>query len=155
MESVPPTPDLPPETVRSFFFPRQLGRLAWLCRCAVSFLAMVGMGELVGLISDPNLDWLRAGLSLVVMLSFLVYMVGWIHLPRARDLGMPGYFLLGMFVPLVNTVLGFFLLLAKAGAWTKIEQRNQPRWNAAPQPMQGSPTPQPSVNDRGEFVDPY
>ena len=88
-----------------FIFPRRLHRIAFLLR---AFSADRVMDMLCG-ISDgtPVHSFYLPGTIIILA----IYQFFFICLPRARDFEMNGWWLLFLFVPGLNIILSFFLLL--------------------------------------------
>jgi uncharacterized membrane protein YhaH (DUF805 family) len=87
-----------------FIFPRRLHRIAYFLRglfVGGTVFILCGVGS--GVVHVPYL------LSVIIVLT--IYELFFIDLPRARDLEMNGWWLLLLFVPGTNFVLGSILLL--------------------------------------------
>ncbi len=111
------------------FFPKRLGRLAWLGRLllflvpAVVLLVLTDrrgalrpyLGDMLGEI----ISWAIVGLGLFYTLFF-------IHLPRCRSLGLHGAGLLLLIIPIANICLFMMFLFGGEGYWTRITNRNSP-----------------------------
>lgn len=91
------------QEIIEFIFPRRLHRLAYFLRgCLVE--ALMYSACLFGVMQRPGL-WLG---SLAIL---VIYDVCFVLLPRMRDVELSGWWLLLLFVPLLNIWLGLVLLL--------------------------------------------
>ena len=85
-----------------FIFPSRLHRLAY-------FLRLTASNILTAFLYANN--WLMNPLFLVCFIILMViYCLFFIVLPRSRDIGMKGWWLLLCFIPGANVVLGLILL---------------------------------------------
>jgi uncharacterized membrane protein YhaH (DUF805 family) len=85
-----------------FIFPRRLHRLGYFVRLTLSNV----LGCVIYSCSttmSPQLFW-------ILVVAIFIYDFLFIALPRIRDLGMSGWWLLTLFVPLVNIFLSLILL---------------------------------------------
>jgi uncharacterized membrane protein YhaH (DUF805 family) len=85
-----------------FIFPRRLHRLGYFIRLLLSNVVTYFLYSCSTTMS-PQLFLISVG-------ALLVYVFLFIGLPRIRDLGMSGWWLLVFFVPVVNIWLGLILL---------------------------------------------
>jgi hypothetical protein len=86
-----------------FIFPRRLHRLAYFIRLMLSNVVIYSLYSCSTTI-NPQLFWMAvAGLS--------IYAFFFIGLPRIRDLNMSGWWLLVLFIPVVDIWLGLIMLL--------------------------------------------
>jgi uncharacterized membrane protein YhaH (DUF805 family) len=85
-----------------FLFPHRLHRLAYFLRSVVTEI-MPAFLYFINLETNPQYFW---GLYI----TLLVYSVFFVVLPRIRDVGMSGWWLLVLFIPFANGVLGIILL---------------------------------------------
>jgi uncharacterized membrane protein YhaH (DUF805 family) len=86
-----------------FIFPRRLHRLAFMLR-----VVAVDVISAFSIFPNPGtLEELFAGFCVVL----LVYDICFVFLPRIRDLEISGWWLLALFIPYANSLLGITLLL--------------------------------------------
>ena len=93
-------------TMREFFFPQTLGRLAYLFRhLPLNAFSLVQMSHF-GTVNEWTLQETRlAGLVLLT----LAYGVMFVYLPRIRDCGMSNWTLLLALIPYISNLLGLIL----------------------------------------------
>ena len=84
-----------------FIFPRRLHRLAYFLRLMTG---NIGMYILYSCNTSMDLSYWG------FIIALFIYELFFIALPRARDIGMSGWWLLGFFIPVANVVLGLILL---------------------------------------------
>lgn len=109
--------------------PRNIGRIAFLWRYALLMflLAMISIGAKIAVRRSLDPDTRTVGVILgeitliIAMLYFVYYLVRYVLLARARDIGIHGAFTLLMFVPYLNLAYGFFLLLVPANSFGRRE----------------------------------
>ena len=94
-----------------FIFPRRLHRFAYFVRIILLNTATYFLYS-CSTTMNPPLFWISA-------IAILVYGIMFVVLPRIRDLGMSGWWLLGAFVPLLNIWLGLILLFRAQSYVTK------------------------------------
>ena len=85
-----------------FIFPRRLHRLDYFIRLMLSNVVTYFLYS-CSTTTSPQLFWIS-------VVALLIYVFVFIVLPRVRDLGMNGWWLLAFLVPLVNIWLGLILL---------------------------------------------
>ncbi len=85
-----------------FFFPRRLHRLAYFLRLLAS---NIGFGLILA--TSSPLEQLLPALG---FLTLAIYQVFFIGLPRLRDTGMSGWWILSAFVPVAYVFLSIILL---------------------------------------------
>ena len=85
-----------------FIFPRRLHRLGYFIRLMLSNVVTYFLYSLSTTMS-PQLLWIS-------VIALLIYVFLFIGLPRVRDLGMSGWWLLVFLIPVVNIWLGLILL---------------------------------------------
>jgi len=113
------------ENTSPFFasvFPKQIGRLSYVLR----FLFLVVVYELgiYAINQCPN-PTLRAIMIIAFVLLFLVYLFGFIVMPRLRDFGLPSLALILFFIPILNTLLALGLIFAPQNYWQKMRRKTQ------------------------------
>jgi uncharacterized membrane protein YhaH (DUF805 family) len=86
----------------SFIFPRRLHRLAYFFRGLI-FDIITGLFYSYGTTMNARIWW-----APVVILT--IYGMFFIILPRIRDIGMSGWWVLAMLIPVVNVVFGIILI---------------------------------------------
>jgi uncharacterized membrane protein YhaH (DUF805 family) len=85
-----------------FIFPRRLHRLDYFIRVILTNGATYSLYS-CSTTMNPGWFWIST-------IALLIYAFLFIGLPRIRDLGMSGWWLLVIFIPLVNIWLGLILL---------------------------------------------
>lgn len=106
-----------------FIFPRRLHRLAYFLR-AVALDTVTGVLYASSTTFNPRFWWPSVIVLIIYGLLFIV-------LPRIRDTGMSGWWLLVTFIPVANIVFGVILLF-RAPAFLA-----HPSPNEGPPPMGG------------------
>ena len=112
--------------MNKLFFPERIGRLSWLLRVLVGLavgIPLILATEPVSPLRQYAPAWLMELLGWLIVLSIVVYAIWFIHLPRARSLGLHGGFLVVIFLPPVNIILAIMFLFASDGYWTRLTQR--------------------------------
>ena|ERR1700685_2361114 len=85
-----------------FLFPHRLHRLAYFLRGIVTDI-MPPFLYFINPETNPRYFW-------GAYIALLIYTLFFIVLPRIRDLGMSGWWLLVMLIPIINIPLGLILL---------------------------------------------
>jgi uncharacterized membrane protein YhaH (DUF805 family) len=85
-----------------FIFPRRLHRLDYFIRVILTNGATYSLYS-CSTTMNPGLFWIST-------IALLIYAFLFIGLPRIRDIGMSGWWLLVIFIPFVNIWLGLILL---------------------------------------------
>jgi uncharacterized membrane protein YhaH (DUF805 family) len=88
--------------LKEIIFPRRLHRLAYFLRLVVADIVTCFLFASIGTM-DPVWWW-----PAVVLIS--VYSAFFILLPRIRDVGMSGWWLVACLIPVVDRVFGIILL---------------------------------------------
>jgi uncharacterized membrane protein YhaH (DUF805 family) len=86
----------------TFIFPRRLHRLAYFIRGLI-FDTIAGFLYSLGTTMNARIWW-----ALVIILT--IYGMFFIILPRIRDIGMSGWWVLAMLIPIADAVFGIILL---------------------------------------------
>ena len=114
--------------MHSWFFPRRLGRLAWLGRIILLFVPTIAIIVLTGTSGSlrPYLgDMLGEIIGWAAVLLAILYAVFFIHLPRCRSLGLPGGALVVLLLPPVNILLGMLFIFGSEGYWLRLRRQQQ------------------------------
>ena len=85
-----------------FFFPRRLHRLAYFLRGVTMDIGTAFLYANNNMM-NPRYFWF-------LLIGLLLYSLFYILLPRMRDIGMSGWWLIFLFIPVLNVVLGLILL---------------------------------------------
>ena len=85
-----------------FIFPRRLHRLAYFLRLAAANIVTSFLYA-----SSTTMDARCWWASVLVLLIYTLFLI---LLPRIRDIGMSGWWLLAGFIPIANIVLGIIML---------------------------------------------
>jgi uncharacterized membrane protein YhaH (DUF805 family) len=88
--------------LKDIFFPRRLHRLAYFLRLAAADLVS-GLLYATSTTMNPVVWW-----ASIIIIS--VYGAFFILLPRIRDVGMSGFWLIACLIPVVGAVFGIILL---------------------------------------------
>jgi hypothetical protein len=94
-----------------FIFPKRLHRFAYFVR----IISINGMTYVVCSWTTTN----NPGFLIASLIALLLYGFFFVALPRVRDLGMSGWWLLASLVPLLNIWLGLILLFRAPSYATK------------------------------------
>jgi uncharacterized membrane protein YhaH (DUF805 family) len=89
-------------TLVEFIFPRRLHRIAFFVRL---FVVNFAPGFLY--FTGPEI---HSGISLPLNIALLFYSLFFVILPRIRDAGISGWWLLVLFIPFANSLLALILL---------------------------------------------
>jgi hypothetical protein len=121
-------------------FPRRIGRVSW-------FFRLIALGVTLSLIlaTEPSSplrqyapSWFMEFLGWLILVGGVGYVLFFIHLPRARSLGLHGGYLLLILITPLNILLGMMLLFGSEGYWTRLRQRQAPPTpNQSMQPTAG------------------
>ncbi|MDQ8200901.1 hypothetical protein QEH56_22230 [Pelagicoccus enzymogenes] len=101
----------PHRTKGTWLMPRLLNRKQFFLRWS-SWLVVFTAGLIGIVLALPDSRELREELSLFFLLIAVLYKIGCIHVPRARNAGLHPLMLLLFLVPLVNIGLYLFLFFA-------------------------------------------
>jgi hypothetical protein len=108
-------------------FPRQIGRISWLCRTIVAIILFLPFARFIAPTSPlgPNVSpWMFEIAGWFAVIAFCVYVIGWIHLPRARSLGLHWASLVLLIIPIANICLLMLFLFGGEGYWSRLSKRN-------------------------------
>lgn len=102
----------------TFIFPRRLHRLAYFIR-ALIFDAIAGFLYSLGTTRNARIWW-----ASVIILT--IYGMLFIVLPRIRDIGMSGWWVLAMLIPIADAVFGVILLFRAPMSLSEGPESQQP-----------------------------
>jgi hypothetical protein len=110
--------------MKKWLFPKRIGRLSWFLRVVIglSILQLVRTTELALPFRQYAPYWLIASLACLVVFAGVAYIIFFIHLPRARSLGLHGGYLLILLIPPLNMLLVTMLLFGSEGYWIRFRQ---------------------------------
>ena len=115
--------------MNSWLFPKRIGRLAWLGRLIVFLvpvLVLLVLTDRRGALRPFLGDTFGEIISWSIVAVGLLYTLTFIHLPRARSLGLHGASLILLIIPIANICLFMMFLFGGEGYWTRITNRNDP-----------------------------
>ena len=110
-----------------WLFPKRIGRLSWLARTILAIAIFLPVAVCIAPNSPirPHVPtWLFETVGWFFVIVFSAYAIGYIHLPRARSLGLHGASLVLLIIPIANICLFMMFLFGGEGYWTRITNRN-------------------------------
>ena len=112
--------------MKEWLFPKRIGRLSWLLRVLIGIAVAIPLilaTESGSPLRQYAPAWLMELLGWLLVLGTGVYAMWFIHLPRARSLGLHGGYLAFVFVPPINMLMGMMFLFASEGYWIRLTRR--------------------------------
>lgn len=111
-----------PETMIELLFPARIARAEFCIRLvflvvtyAVATFLTVWLAEGIGAV--PNGDLLIIGAILVTIITVVCFFFLSTLIPRLRDIGLPHWYLVFYFVPVLNLILFVLALAAPSDSW--------------------------------------
>ena len=110
--------------ILDFIFPKKIGRASYVLRLLAILIGYFFVAH--GLQGFPADSKFRLLLTLALVIFTVIYVVGFVLLPRVRSFGLPWWAVLMLFVPLVGQIFALLLLVCPEGSWQRIREGAAP-----------------------------
>jgi len=104
--------------VLELLFPKRVGPLSFVVR--LFLMAVIFRSGIYGIRQLPENSRLLDVAAFLFIMTFILYVSGFVFLPRVRDFGLPRLATLLLLVPMINILLAICLLFLPENYWSTL-----------------------------------